>query len=82
MFKPSIYDSKMNKYRFDCKEKFFKYLCFGIEQLREMSPNELSESEQTILTMDPYMVLKKIATRTDAALIKTLNKGDRVEVNR
>ena len=43
-----------------------------------MSPSELSESEQAILTMDPYIVLKKIATRTDAALIKTLNKGDRV----
>jgi hypothetical protein len=42
MCRPSIYDTKMNRYRFECKEKFYKHLCFGIEQLKEMSPKELS----------------------------------------
>lgn len=31
MYRPSIYDTKMQKYRFENKEKVFFYLCYGFE---------------------------------------------------
>lgn len=34
MYRPSIYDTKMQRYRFECKEKLFFYLCFGFEELK------------------------------------------------
>jgi len=37
MYRPSIYDTKVNRYRFECKEKLFFYLCYGIEEMRELS---------------------------------------------
>jgi hypothetical protein len=31
MYRPSIYDTKMQKFRFECKEKLFFSLCYGFE---------------------------------------------------
>ena len=82
MFRPSIYDTKMNRYRFECKEKLFKYLCFGLGQMKEMPPKELSEAEKAVTEQDPYYLVKRIATTIDAALVRTLNRGDRMDVSR
>ena len=37
MYRPSIYDSKVQKFRFECKEKLFFCLCFGMEEMRELT---------------------------------------------
>jgi hypothetical protein len=42
MYRPSIYDTKVNRYRFENKEKLFFHLSFGIQELRELNENELS----------------------------------------
>jgi hypothetical protein len=34
----------MQRFRFDCKEKLFFHLSYGLEELREMQREELSES--------------------------------------
>ena len=82
MFRPSIYDTKMNRYRFQCKEKFFKHLCFALEQLKEMEAKDLSEAQRYLITQDPYYVVKRLATTVDAAMVRTLNKGDRIDIGR
>lgn len=82
MFRPSVYDSKTSKYRFECKEKLFFYLCSGFEELRGLAPQELSENERDLLAQDPYIVIKKLATLIDSAMIKILNKGDKSDIGR
>ena len=37
MYRPSMYDSKIEKFRFECKEKLFFCLCFGMEEMRELT---------------------------------------------
>jgi hypothetical protein len=72
----------MMRYRFECKEKLFLNLCFGIEELRELALNELSETEREILTQDPYKVVKRLVTTIDAELVRVLNKCDRNDISR
>ena len=43
---------------------------------------ELSAAERSILSQDPYAVVKRLATIIDASLVRTLNKGDRIDISR
>lgn len=82
MYRPSIYDTKMQKFRFECKEKLFFYLCYGFEELRELSKEELSEGEQGVVGRNCYEVCRKAAFEIDLEMVKLLNKGDRHDISR
>jgi hypothetical protein len=80
MNSPNCSDTEVAKLRADSKEKIFKFLLYGIEELKEIPPTELTPEELRITELtgkDPYGFAKTLASEIDVEFLSKLNGGNK-----